>query len=235
MKIYFAGIQSNSVLKKTYSTKLKHLLVSYIYGAWLSKIEERDKYEIMLDSSAFSINNNNKWKNRVDIYTYMDYINKHRDFIDVYINFDDMLSRGNTRKNQSIMEDAGLSPMPVYHYGEPVEVLRDYLIDYDYVGYGGTVGHRKKYKISEEIKNAIDEIGINKKIHLFGYASPKGLVNLKNYIHSSDSTKWVVKSRFGETYEPMGKVTKHESFDRYGLALSNIESTIQLEEIINGE
>ena len=90
----------------------------------------------MLDSGAFSVWNMGK---TIDIYKYIEFI-KEND-IEIYFNLDVIGDVEGTKKNQKIMEDNGLNPIPVFHYGEPFEYL-DWLVEqgYTYIGIGGTVG-----------------------------------------------------------------------------------------------
>ena len=81
-----------------------------------------------------------------------------------------------TLKNQKIMKEAGLRPLPVFHIGEPFEYLEYYIKRYDYISLGGMVGVPKNTLILwlDECfgKHICDEKGMPKvKIHGFGLTS----------------------------------------------------------------
>ena len=96
----------------------------------------KNKISLFLDSGAFSA-----WSKGIDIdiQEYIKFIKKHEKYIDVYAVLDDILDPEKTLKNQKIMEKAGLSPLPCFHFGEPLHYLKRYIDNYDYVALGGMV------------------------------------------------------------------------------------------------
>lgn len=110
----------------------------------------KNKINLFLDSGAFSA-----WTQgvNIDIQDYIAFIKEHQDVIEVYANLD-IISRGNstmdkkqaaekTLENQRIMEEAGLSPLPVFHVGEVFSYLQYYINNYEYIALGGMVGKQK--------------------------------------------------------------------------------------------
>ena len=161
------------------------------------------KVDLFLDSGAFSA-----WSQKVqiDIYEYIDFIKKHQDVIDIYANLDVIGSPKGTWQNQMIMEKEGLTPLPVFHYGEPIKWLQRYLKHgYHYVGLGGMVPVSTK-----DLVSWLDDIysnficasdGLPKvKVHGFGLTSLQLMLRYPWY--SVDSTSWVVTGRLGSVYIP---------------------------------
>lgn len=95
------------------------------------------KVELFLDSGAYSAWSQGK---EINIQEYIQFIKDHQDVIDVYANLDVIGSPQGTWDNQMTMEKAGLSPLPVYHYGEDEKWLKRILgRGYPYIGLGGMV------------------------------------------------------------------------------------------------
>ncbi len=172
----------------------------------------KNKVNLFLDSGAFSA-----WTQGVDIdiQEYIAFIKKHEDIIEVYANLD-VISKGassadkklaaeQTLENQKNMEKAGLSPLPVFHVGEPFQYLEHYIQKYDYVALGGMVGRPKKTLIpwlDTCFGDFIcDKHGLPKvKPHGFGLTSLP--LMLKFPWWSVDSTSWVATGRMGSIYVP---------------------------------
>ena len=124
-----------------------NILVSYFYAKSTkleSHMENMDGRNFLLDSGAHSAHTCGA---KIDIGEYMEFIHKYKDKITIYANLDDIEDYKKTIENQRIMESNGLTPMQSFHYGEPLELLRDYLQQYQYIGIGGVVGKSKAEKI----------------------------------------------------------------------------------------
>ena len=81
----------------------------------------KNKVHLFLDSGAFSAYTLGI---EINIYEYIEFIKQHKNIIDMYANLD-VIATGNTLndkkyaaektlQNQKIMEEAGLSPLPVF-------------------------------------------------------------------------------------------------------------------------
>ncbi len=184
-------------------------------GKFVRRRYKQDKaVSLFLDSGAYSA-----WTQGVEIniQDYIDFIKQHQDIIDIYANLDVISIDGKrgskltaelTLKNQKIMKEAGLRPLPVFHIGEPFEYLEYYIKRYDYIGLGGMVGVPKNTLILwlDECfgKHICDEKGMPKvKIHGFGLTSFSLMFRYPWY--SCDSTSWVITSRIGSIYVPRFK------------------------------
>lgn len=173
------------------------------------KLGKPDKQiSIFLDSGAFSA-----WSKKItiDIQEYIRFIKENKQHIDVYAVLDDISDPEKTLSNQQIMEDAGLNPLPCFHYGEDVKYLEHYLANYDYVALGGMVPiHNKNLTLwlDKLFSDFIcDRKGLPKiKIHGFGMTAFRLLRRYPWY--STDSTSWIMNSRMGSIYVPPKKGNK---------------------------
>jgi hypothetical protein len=158
--------------------------------------------DLFLDSGAFSA-----WSQgiEIDIQEYITFIKKNKKFINVYANLDAIGDPEKTLQNQKIMEKAGLSPIPCYHYGEDVKYLKYYLKNYGYIALGGMVpiSSRDLLPWLTEIftKYICGPDGMPKtKVHGFGMTSLSLMIKFPWY--SVDSTSWVMTGRMGGVLIP---------------------------------
>lgn len=170
---------------------------------------EQKKVELFLDSGAFSAWSQGK---DIDINEYIDFIKEHKKVIDVYANLDVIGDAEATWKNQMIMEKAGLSPLPVFHFGEDIKWLKKLLDrDYDYIGLGGMVPIS-----TTNLYHWLDDLFTNYltdkhgmpivKVHGFGLTSLRLMLRYNWW--SVDSTSWVLTGRMGAIYIPRFRVGK---------------------------
>lgn len=217
MKIYagepgnagFGKDRNPSQLRVTLDVLWEKRLYSYYYILVMERSRQMGskKVELFLDSGAYSA-----WaqKKEIDIYEYIDFIKKNRKLISVYANLDDITSAENTWKNQKIMEEAGLNPLPVFHYGEDEKYLIRLLKDpkYKYISLGGMVPVPNN-KLVQWLDRIFSDHLTNKKgmprrkIHGFGLTSLRLMLRYPWF--SVDSTSWVVTGRMGAIYIPKRK------------------------------
>jgi hypothetical protein len=186
------------------------------------KKEQNKKVELFLDSGAYSAKTQGI---KIDIQEYIKFVKEHLDVIEIYTNLDVIGDAEATWQNQLIMKEAGLKPLPVYHFGEPEEYLERYVKNYSYIALGGTVGIVRKDTVSyfdRLFQNYLcDEKGFPKlKVHGFGLTSLKHMLRYPWY--SVDSTSWVVTGRMGSIYIPQFKGGKWiYDEDSWKIAVSN--------------
>ncbi len=223
MKIYLAGTSVSNppdepLLQKLF--KRGHKLHSYYHIPVLEKrwfeMNTKNKVELFLDSGAFSA-----WtqKTAIDIQEYIRFIKENADSIHIYANLDVIGLGGKmpgeataaaTLENQEIMERAGLSPIPAFHFGEPLEYLAYYVDNYDYIALG--VAGVKGVNLTPWLdvcfsKYICDKDGMPKvKVH--GFAVTSLPIMLKYPWYSVDSTSWVVTSRMGGIFIPKHRAGK---------------------------
>lgn len=161
------------------------------------------KVELFLDSGAFSA-----WSKgvKIDVQDYIAFIKKYRKYISLYAVLDVIGDAEGTWKNQQIMEEAGLSPLPCFHFGEPFKYLKRYIEEYDYIALGGLakrgMNKNELYAFLDRCFDMIcDKRGLPQiKVHGFGVT---GLQTMLRYPwYSVDSTTWVLTARMGGILVP---------------------------------
>jgi hypothetical protein len=199
MNVYFAGIAGNvKRMEYLYEFGGKRLMLTYaderFYGA--KQMERFSKFDILLDSGAFSI-----WKRGVDlkIDDYLTFIDKHK--IKKYICLDKIGDPITTKNNQEQMESSGFEPIPVFHYGSDFVFLEEMCQKYDYICLGGTVGQKRNARDSF-FKQVFDRFP-TKKFHGLGMTD-LNLVNKYNWF-SIDSTTWLICEKVGKIFSDEGK------------------------------
>lgn len=220
MIVFAAGSSVDDQTDLKISTIMSRLLSYYHltvggFGTNLwRKVMEGYEVDLFIDSGAYSALTQGIDLNVDD---YIEFIKKHEKYIDVYANLDVIGVSGGkpsketaamTLKNQKIMEEAGLNPMPVFHAGEPEGYLQTYVEGYDYIALGGMVGSSNTALSSwldRMFGNIIcDDAGFPK-VHVHGF----GLTSLKLMLrypwYSVDSTSWVVTGRLGSIFVPRYK------------------------------
>jgi len=203
MKIYVGG-----GLSLKYSPDLQlNVLESY----WALKTRRELKIEkpfvkrFFLDSGAFSA-----WSQgaTIDLDRYIGFIKKFEDKIDVYANLDNIINVNETEENQKKIEDAGLNPLPVFHYGEPFEILDKLLNKYNYVALGGMVPI-PTIKLDPWLTSCFERIcnedgTAGKKIHGFGLTT---ISLMRKYpFYSVDSVSPVLTGAMGGIMTVGGQV-----------------------------
>ena len=96
-----------------------------------------------LDSGAFSLRR--KSKGEVDYVEYMnryvEFVRTHSEAIDYYANVDVIGDSQKTWEHQQYLEDRGLRPVPVVHFGADLKWLEHYIDrGYEFIALGGLVG-----------------------------------------------------------------------------------------------
>ena len=99
-----------------------------------------------------------------------------------------------TWKNQEEMERRGVNPLPCFHYGEPLDLLRHYVEHYEYITIGGMVPIstvQLKIWLDDIWRDILcDESGRPRtKVHGFGLTSLPLMMRYPWY--SVDSSTWV--------------------------------------------
>jgi hypothetical protein len=163
----------------------------------------KNKVDLFLDSGAFSA-----WSqgHEINIQEYIAFIKENGSCINVYSNLDVIGNPTETWKNQMVMEQAGLSPLPVFHYGEDKKWLKRIINKgYAYISLGGMVPISTKDLVpwldSLWGDYLTDSSGMPIcKVHGFGMTSYSLMLRYPWY--SVDSTSWVVTGRMGGIYVP---------------------------------
>lgn len=155
--------------------------------------------------------------------SYVEFIDEHQSGLDFYANVDAIGNPDITYKNQKYLEDKGLNPVPVVHFGTDVQWLERYIEEgYDYIALGGLVGKTGKKSTRLWIDRCFDCVcdsnGIpQSKLHGFGVTS-FALMRLYPW-YSVDSTSWIRCSSYGNIYIPR-KTNGDWDFTRSPLVLT---------------
>jgi len=216
MKTYYAGqlgwtSEEETVFKKGQERLFSYHLINagkdkcFQTVIQLIKDNPEKNLSLFLDSGAFSA-----WSKgiEINIQEYIDFIKTYQEQIKVYAVLDSIGDPEKTLRNQIIMEEAGLDPLPCYHYGEPLEYLENYVKEYDYLALGGMVPISKKdLQLWLDMIFAdyiCDENGMPKtRVHGFGMTIFKLIRRYPWY--SVDSTSWIMTSRMGGLFVPQFK------------------------------
>lgn len=153
----------------------------------------QSELQCFMDSGAYSA-----WSQNDTILAedYGRFLLATRQYIHVYANLDDKRSWRQTMANQRTLESMGLNPIPVYHAGEPWELLDDLIAEYPYIALGGIAND-----------SGSSQAGMRWMIECFRRAEGKTVFHgfgmtvwdrLKAFPwYSVDSTSWASGFRFG--------------------------------------
>lgn len=205
MQLYQAGIYTSNFNRagRVYSrldetekwmrNSVEHHLESYHYIHRPSAVKKiRDEnIKVFLDSGAFSAFTQGV---EIDIGEYCDYIHENQDIILFPSVLDAIGDAEGTWRNQEEMERRGVNPLPCFHYGEPLDLLRHYVGRYEYITIGGMVPistPQLKIWLDAIWRDILcDELGRPRiKVHGFGLTSLPLMMRYPWY--SVDSSTWV--------------------------------------------
>lgn len=196
MKIYLA-IGSTDDFRVNLFTRCgaNRVLVSYATIRGKAKVNLPFE-DVLLDSGAYSVETGVE---KVSLESYILwlqlYLSKYPQ-ITRYVNLDDLSDYRISLQNLEKMHSEGLDPIPVYHYGEPPEVLDMLCTSYEYVGLGGiAVGTMPVQQLQKFWEHVYRRYPDNK-FHIFGVGTVTPFFYCQPY--SIDSTSWNVGSRFGD-------------------------------------
>lgn len=137
----------------------------------------------MLDSGAFSAYNSGK---EIDIDKLIE--EAKNEFWDETVSLDVIKDAENSLKNALYMKEKGCNAMPVFHIGEPFEILKEYCAEFDRVGLSCRFGETER----ESLKwlNECYRREYPKKFHSFGWVAEKMLLEFPFY--TADSSSWAL-------------------------------------------
>ena len=159
---------------------------------------------MFLDSGAYSAYMQGT---EVDVDEYITFVQRNAEFIEYYACLDVIGDAVGTWQNQERMEAAGLTPVPVYHYGDPLKYLERAIAEYDFLALGGVAGVVVALKPRMSWCDRIwgdyltdDEGYPVMKVHGFGFTATRLILRYPWY--SVDSTSWQRTSSFGGILVP---------------------------------
>lgn len=200
MKLYFAGAEAD--IKRLSLFGVKKILIAYpAFSTFLKNNtyhELIDKFDLFLDSGAFSVFTGKKTVNLDEMIR--DY--KTLDSIKLKCGLDVIGDAEATKRNCLEMKEANLDVMPTFHYGESFEYLEYYCQNFSYVALDGVAQLKVHERLEEWLDSCFAYIKpyFNKvKIHGFAITSYRLLMRYPFY--SVDSTTWQSSARFAEHNE----------------------------------
>lgn len=251
MKLYLAGLYTSNFdlngrvfakcdpAEQGMRRSAQWFLESYHYVHRQRAVDRmrREGVKVFLDSGAFSAFSMGV---SVDLPKYCDYILRNLDIIE-HIDGQPLASvldaigdADGTWYNQRAMEDRGVRPLPCYHYGEPIEVLRYYVENYSYITIGGMVPIS-----TPQLKLWLDRLWADELTHDDG--SPKvkvhgfGLTSLPLMMRypwfSVDSSTWVQWAANGMILVPgtVGQVDVSNKSSRRKIRGQHMDSVTPIE------
>lgn len=212
---------TNSACARERSGLRLRILLSYHYYRDVDLFELFAKYfekpwpDVFLDSGAYSAESQGAV---IDIGAYAEWVKHHASIANVYANLDVIGDPAGTERNQRELERRGLSPLPVFHTGEPWSVLENLCNRYAYVALGGMVGKAKqRAQLQAWIAKAFSIAGERAVFHGFGMTY-WGLMCAFPW-YSVDSSSWGSGFRFGTVSlfdDNAGKFVKVDLRDKQG-------------------
>jgi len=201
MQIYVGGVLNTRYAQ---DIKLNILESFYAIGRRELKIDKDYCKSFFLDSGAFSA-----WsqKKSINLDNYITYLKKNKDKINYYANLDEIGNAEKSQQNLERMEKEGLKPIPVYHYGENIEVFKKMCDKYPFIALGGMVPISTQNLIpwlNEVFAYICEKDGSTKiKIHGFGMTTFNLLTKYPWY--SVDSVSPIMTAAMGGLYTEDGK------------------------------
>jgi len=160
----------------------------------------------------WSFNKNKDVRKYLD--DYIEFIHKYKNQLMAYVNLDIIYNAEETWENQKYMEENGLKPIPVFHYGEDFKWLKRYVDNYEYIGIGGVAGGITLQQFVNSLGNKAFEYikKANPGIKVHGFAVTSFNLMKRFPWYSVDSTTWLKHAAYGNVMVPKYDVVK-EKFD----------------------
>lgn len=237
MKIYYAGNNGGPDQKRLAACGVRRFLISFAdfrtknARERLMTLLESCPGEYILDSGAYSAFSRGL---EISPEEYADFLHQYKEYFVGYFNLDAIGDFDGSWDNQEYLESQGLSPIPVLHYGEPMEVLRLMTKLYDFIGIGGMVPipnalldkwlERLFFDINGELRYP------QTRFHGLGLTSVDLIKKFPFY--SVDSTTWLSGVKFARDID--GRSVKIESNeDRFLIIQKYAEYFLKMEREIN--
>lgn len=171
------------------------VLISYWYfkDKDVRQWTEKGGLKLFADSGAFSA-----WTQGipVDVAKYADWLYQWDGHFAAYANLDIRGDMNGSWANLQYLESRGLSPIPVYHMGEPLEYYQEMVDSYPYVAIGGVAGMR--LSSSKIIAGLIPCFARRGKAAIHGFGTGGQDIIMAFPWYSVDSTSWASGLRYGQ-------------------------------------
>lgn len=213
MKVYFGGCEYPKALNQLHSQGIETVMFSYAAKPSVNSWQMAKEFgmEVLLDSGAFSA-----WSRGqiIKVQEYAECLIKWQP--QKYFNLDVIGNSESTQKNQKYLESRGLSPIPVFHIGEPLGLLDELVKRYEIVGLGGTVGkpHRQRRSWLSQVFSRHPEA----RFHGLGITHRELITTYPFY--SVDSTWWLAMFSNNSARVSPDQTEEHEYRINYLLSLA---------------
>lgn len=174
------------------------------YNYWVKRKKQDPEIQIFIDSGAYTFGNKiTEFED--DLYDkkleeYIAFIKENKEYIDHYMGLDHIWNLNKSLEYYEKMLEEGLDPVPVYHLGEPYEVLEYYAQESSYIAIalrGAKEIHQ--YATLQKIFSDFP----NHKFHALAVNSLTKLF-LDFPFYSCDSSSWTFRSWDGYIALPPG-------------------------------
>lgn len=160
-------------------------------------------YADVVGSNAYSYCDTQKFADYYD--GYVRFVKKYGHLFKWYVNLDVIFNPERTLEIQRSMENEGLSPMPVFHYGEDFKHLRWMMDNYEYIGIGGLGQHVRKSEFithADKVFKMLCDGGKTPRWKTHGFAITSFDLLQRYPFTTVDSSSWVQFSIFGMVLFP---------------------------------
>lgn len=194
MRLYLAD-RDPYQLSDSGATKI---LMSYYYHSDVNFIKLKRRFfkkgvNVFIDSGGFTATSMGA---QINIDEYCTYLLHNGSHFDCYANLDVIGNQVLTRRNQRVMEDRGLTPLPVFHVGSGFKELKRLCEKYEYIAIGGMVPYATYADSLIPFLDRVFRIAGETNLHGFGCTSFNTLMRYPWY--SVDSTTWMAGLRYGQ-------------------------------------
>lgn len=143
---------------------------------------------------------------RTPLHDYIKFIIKHHHLIDRCISLDRIGNGWLSEMSFKILEALKLNPLPVFGYGQPLEILEKLAKKHDYICLGGTAV--KDIKPSEKVRWGLEclERVPGVKLHFLGCQNFRQVLNHLPGLYSADGGAWLQSATFTKNQKGLGKL-----------------------------
>ncbi len=192
MKVYFTGmpLPAGEYMRLM---KGRPVMYSFLYRHRSVWCDPAHFSSLALDSGAWSV-----WRGgaHVDIGEYADYCARVEGQVAWYANLDVIGDWRLGLSNLAFLEARGLSPMPVFHAGEPWGLLDDLCLGYERVGLarGPGISRARMWRMLDEVfRRYCDADGVPL-VKFHGFRMTDRQIMARFPFDSVDSTTWIAGS-----------------------------------------
>ncbi len=152
---------------------------------------------------------------------YIVYCHAHKKEFEFYVTMDAIFDAKESYEATVALEQSGLKPLPVVHYGEDLSWLKKYMDRYEYIGLGGlgqTVTRGNYFGFADAAFKLLCDGKGRPKYRVHGFAMGSFELMARYPWHSVDASSPFVHSRNGAVLvpKPTFKNSKHTGWDFLG-------------------